>query len=328
MTSNSRYRPIGGEQEIAPDGLFYGVTNSGRSSLRWELLSMKLQGKRVLAPDFICQVVIDVLNEYDIQVDFYNVKENLEFSLPICLDDYDALYIVKYFGHESAIFKKITHNSSLPLIIDSVFDVQQLDINAKTHWCCFNSFRKVSAIADFSQIISNMPLLTINKERIASFSKLKYQAKEAKYNFVNSSQGSEETYLDDFYNAEKIINKNHGIFEPEDRSIYLIGCFFSSLREEIQHRQQNLILAKKTLKNINYIDVFPDFPSFLPLLLNKRDEVRYELMRHSIYLAVHWPAIEQSGNTLSDKLLSLPLDSRYTIKEIECMCNIITMVEN
>lgn len=104
--------------------------------------------------------------------------------------------------------------------------------------------------------------------------------------------------------------------------------FFSSLREEIQHRQQNLILAKKTLKNINYIDVFPDFPSFLPLLLNKRDEVRYELMRHSIYLAVHWPAIEQSGNTLSDKLLSLPLDSRYTIKEIECMCNIITMVEN
>ena len=78
MTSNSRYRPIGGEQEIAPDGLFYGVTNSGRSSLRWVLLSMKLQGKRVLAPDFICQVVIDVLNEYDVQVDFYNVKENLE----------------------------------------------------------------------------------------------------------------------------------------------------------------------------------------------------------------------------------------------------------
>ncbi|HHQ4511306.1 TPA: hypothetical protein ACSPZ9_001668, partial [Aeromonas hydrophila] len=62
-------------------------------------------------------------------------------------------------------------------------------------------------------------------------------------------------------------------------------------------------------------------------LLNKRDEVRHELMRDSIYLAIHWPAIEQSENNLSDKLLSLPLDSRYTKEDIERICNIINRVE-
>lgn len=50
-------------------------------------------------------------------------------------------------------------------------------------------------------------------------------------------------------------------------------------------------------------------------------------MRDSIYLAIHWPAIEQSENNLSDKLLSLPLDSRYTKEDIERMCNIINRVE-
>lgn len=180
---NSNRKPIGGEQEIAQDGLFYGTTNSGRSSLRWVLLSMELQGKRVLVPDFVCQVVVDVLHEYDIHVDFYNVKESFEFSLPDCLDDYDALYIVKYFGHESATFKSVVNNSSLPLIIDCVFDVQLPEINTKAHWCYFNSLRKITVIADFSQIISNKPLLIVNKLRISSFSEKNIKRKKLNTNF-------------------------------------------------------------------------------------------------------------------------------------------------
>lgn len=327
MMLNSNHKPIGGEQEIAHDGLFYGTTNSGRSSLRWVLLSMGLQGKRVLVPDFVCQVVVDVLHEYKIHVDFYNVKENFEFSLPECLDDYDALYIVKYFGHESATFKRAVNNSTLPLIIDCVFDVQLPEINTQAHWCYFNSLRKITVVADFSQIVSNKPLFIINKVRISSFSEKKYQAKEAKYKFLHSSQGREATYLKYFSNAESIIDENKNIFESEDKSIYLMGCFYSCFKEDLKIRLQNLTFATTILSDIHFIKITPTFPSFLPLLLNKRDEVRRELMKDSIYLAIHWPAIEQSKNHLSDKLLSLPLDSRYTKEDIERMCDIIKRVE-
>jgi len=187
--------------------------------------------------------------------------------------------------------------------------------------------RKITVIADFSQIISNKPLLIVNKLRISSFSEKKYQAKETKYKFLHSSQGHEATYLKYFSNAESIIDENINIFEPEDRSIYLMGCFYSFLKEDLKVRLQNLTFSKTILSDINFINITPTFPSFLPLLLNKRDEVRHALMRDSIYLAIHWPAIEQSKNNLSDKLLSLPLDSRYTKEDIERMCNIINRVE-
>jgi len=327
MISNFNHKPIGGEQEIAPDPLYYGTTNSGRSSLRWALLSMNLQGKRVLLPNFICQIVINVFNEYNIHLDFYEVKENLEFSLPDCLDDYDALYVVKYFGHESIAFKSVVNSSKLPLIIDSVFDAQSSDINTHVHWCQFNSLRKISFIADFSQIISNKPLLNINKVRLPSFSKIKYHAKETKHNVVNLLQDNEETYLKCFSKAEMILNENKSIFEAEDRSIFLMGRFFYYLKEDLKIGQQNLVFAKSILSNSHFINITPAFPSFLPLLLSKREDVKNELMRNSIYLAIHWPAIEQSRNILSDRLLSLPLDSRYTKEDIKRMCDIINKVE-
>ncbi|MGY3958353.1 aspartate aminotransferase family protein [Aeromonas popoffii] len=328
MMLNFSLKPIGGEQEIDSDDLFYEVTNSGRSSLRWALLSMELQGKRILVPDFICQVVIDILNEYNMQIHFYNVQEDFEFFLPSCLDNYDALYVVKYFGHESVSFKKTTNNNTLPLIIDGVFDVQRPHVNLKSHWCYFNSLRKISAIADFSQIISNKPLFRIAKKNIPEFSMLKYKAKEIKHAFINNSKWNEKKYLDLFSTAECLINDSHDIYHPEGRSIYLTSCFYSKIHDEISHRKKNLMSAIENLKKINFIGISPEFPSFLPLLLNKRDDVRYELMRNSIYLAIHWPTIEQSKNSLSDRVISIPLDSRYSDMEIKHICNIISKVEN
>ncbi|EOB2833515.1 pyridoxal phosphate-dependent transferase [Vibrio cholerae] len=318
---------VGGEQELADDGRYYGHTNSGRSSLRWLIRSMELQGKTVLVPDFVCQVVIDVLLEFDIQVRFYAVHEDLEFSLPNELvgggEKIDALYLVKYFGHASQAFQAALSQSQWPLIIDDVFGLDVPEVAAPVSWGYFNSLRKITAVADFSQVVCSVPLLAVGRERLVEFSTLKYQAKQAKAAFMHANQGQESDYLSAFVRAESLLNEEVGIFLPEEKSVYLAGQCQRNFAVSQALRQQNLLTAKTALAAHQYIDIQPDFASFLPLILRQRDHVRRTLMQHGIFLAVHWPQTEQVPNALSEQILSLPLDPRYDTETILRVCELI-----
>lgn len=328
MISHSvKNKPIGGEQEIFDDGYYYGVTNSGRSSLRWIIQSMHLQGKRILIPDFICQVVIDILREYNIEIYFYKINKNFEFSLPSILEKTDAIYIIKYFGHESNSFKSILMNSKLPIIIDDVFGTELPQIKTLANWSYFNSLRKISTISDFSQVISNIPLLSIKKESLSAFSNLKYQAKNAKAQFIHSHRGEEKYYLTMSSNAENLLDNTKGIFSPDDKSVYLASQFYHKLEYIKTINKKNLITAKKHLNNTQFIDISPEYPSFLPLILKNRNKIRLALMENSIFLAIHWPEVNAISNDLSSQILSLPLDSRYTIEDIQRICDLIKKLD-
>ncbi|WP_413522596.1 pyridoxal phosphate-dependent transferase [Photobacterium phosphoreum] len=327
MIFQQQTKLIGGEQELADDGRFYGVTNSGRSSLRWLIQSMELKGKTVLVPDFVCQIVIDVLLEFDIKIHFYAVGDDFDFVLPNSLEDIDVIYIVKYFGHESKSFKLALKMSTRPLIIDDVFGTDVPNIEAPILWGYFNSLRKITAISDFSQIVANVPLVEIDRKSLSVFSSLKYQAKRVKSEFINTCIGEQIEYLAVFEQAENMLNSHEGIFKPEDKSVVLAGQFQRNYIDSQSIRQKNLKIAKECLNSSQYIDICPEFPSFLPLILHQRDKVRRGLMDHGVFLAVHWPETIQSENGLSCKILSLPLDPRYSDRDIKWVCALIKKLE-
>ncbi|MEN3158168.1 pyridoxal phosphate-dependent transferase [Alkalimonas sp. NCh-2] len=323
MTSKSNSKLIGGEQEFAPLDLYFGTTNSGRSSLRWILESMRLKGKRILIPDYLCQAVVDVLEAYNIEVSFYTVLSDLSFDLSILSADVDALYVVRYFGYSTAALQAVLARSRLPLIIDDVFEIQPPGISSEVHWCYFNSLRKISAVADYSQVISNRPLSIISKLYLNDFTCAKYLAKARKYDFLQRGLGREVDYLDQFVYAEQILDTEQGIFEASAKSCYVANLFFQKLSEETAIRKANLELAKSLLERKLYIDIKPAFPSFLPLWCKRRDVVRKLLMEKDIFLAIHWPTLQVARNNLSDHVLSLPLDSRYNSQDIERVCNLL-----
>lgn len=327
MISQQQIKLIGGEQELADDECFYGVTNSGRSSLRWLILSMGLKNKTLLVPDFVCQIVIDVLIEFNINIYFYSVQDDFEFTLPNNFDGIDAIYLVQYFGHKSKAFQLALNMSTLPLIIDDVFGVDVPNVEATVFWGYFNSLRKITAISDFSQLVSNMPLVEIERKRLPVFSLLKYQAKRIKFDFIQAGHGEETEYLTNFEQAENLLNEKKGIFVAEDKSVVLAGNFQQTYSHNQYLRRQNLKIAKECLDSSLYIDISPEFPSFLPLILHQRDKVRRELMKNEIFLAVHWPELIQVQNKLSHKILSLPLDSRYTCNDIKRVCTLINQLE-
>lgn len=323
MTLKSNKKLIGGEQELGQLDLYFATTNSGRSSLRWIVESMGLVRKRVLVPDYLCQVVLDVLEAYNIEVSFYTVLSDLSFDLSILLADVDALYVVRYFGHITPALQVVLDKSRLPLIIDDVFELKPPCFENEVHWCYFNSLRKISAVADYSQIISNRSLSTISKSCLDVFAHTKYLAKAQKYDYLQRGIGRETDYLDQFSIAEQMLDLKKGIFEASAKSSFVATLFFQELVEETAVRKANFELAISLLEPEQYLDIYPDLPSFLPLWVNKREFVRKALMKKNIFLAVHWPHLKTVSNNLSDHILSLPLDSRYNSQDIEHVCSLL-----
>lgn len=324
MILNSKLNLFGGEPELLDLSMYFGVTNSGRSSLRLAILSMDLSKKKVLVPDFVCQIVIDVLLESQIEIIFYKVSIDFSFDVnEVVNSGCDAIYLVKYFGVESESFKSVVNSSSsISLIIDDVFGLGLSGYKTEKHWLAFNSLRKISFVAGYSNVVSNKPILTDKIfDELLGFECAKYRAKNIKAKYILGEKVEEESYLNEFLIGERILDESKGIYQPTAKSVYYANLFYSNLFVEEKERFNNLNTARDSLPSYLYLDINPSFPSFLPLKIGKkRNKLRNYLMSKNCFLAVHWPKNTLSNNEISDCLLSLPLDSRYTENEIEKVC--------
>ena len=313
---------VGGEQELAQPDYFRELTNSGRSSLRWVIESAQLESKRLLLPDFLCEVILDVLAEYNIDVDFYAVDNQLGYQLPDDLSQYDALYLIKYFGAVTDSFEHAIARFKQCVIVDDVFSPYPQVLDVKQSWYSFNSLRKISAVADFSMLYSNQPLKSLDVKPLAEFAALKYQAKQYKYAYFNAAEGVEQTYLSLFNQGESCLDEHKGIFSPSSRSFLESINFYQHLDGERALRRKNYAVVCELLSEYS-LTIQSDCYSFAPILLPNRDAVRRRLMRHNVFLAVHWPSIAEVNNKISESILSIPLDSRYSPSDIEKICKYI-----
>lgn len=313
---------VGGEQELAQQAHFSELTNSGRSSLRWIIESAQLESKRLLLPDFLCEVILDVLAEYNIDVDFYSVDSQLGYQLPDDLSHYDALYLIKYFGATTASFELAITTFKQCIIVDDVFSPYPQVLDIRQSWYSFNSLRKISAVADFSMLYSNQPLKSLNVSPLAEFAALKYQAKQYKYAYFNAAEGEEQSYLSLFNQGESCLDEHKGISSPSSRSVLESITFYQHLDSERALRRKNYAVVCEILSEYS-LPIQSDCYSFAPILLPNRDAVRRRLMGHNIFLAVHWPEATMVTNKLSHAILSIPLDSRYNENDIREICQYI-----
>ena len=100
---------IGGEAELKINDLNEYFTDSGRSSLR--LILDKLKDKYFLIPNYLCEIILKIFDEYEVKYSFYNI--NQDFSVDkesITIQQYDVLYIINYFGMNHEISNIVEPN--------------------------------------------------------------------------------------------------------------------------------------------------------------------------------------------------------------------------
>ena len=216
-------RPIGGEIELKLTDLKVYFTDSGRSSIRLFLRSGDNRYKKYLLPNYFCEVIENIFIEEKITYSFYDVFE--DFSIDenyINTQEFDVLYVINYFGQYIDLDNIDLDNKIL--LEDNVFFYDFKNRHNAKQWYAFNSYRKISKLADGSIVKTN---LTIDEKKIlkeeASFSHEKYRAKAIKYSYINKDKFNEEKYLVKFSNAEKLLDNQRDIYSISSKSLYLLS---------------------------------------------------------------------------------------------------------
>lgn len=306
--------PIGGELALH-DELNYFFTDSGRSSLR--LFCKNFPGKTILLPNFICDVIIDILEQENMFYTFYHINEDLTIDPSSVETNFDIFYLINYFGKKLDIPFDI-HNKIV--IEDNVFFIDFENHQNYKYWFAFNSYRKLTELADGSMIKSNLSLQDYRDKKISPFSTHKYAAKEIKYNFLTHYEKSEKAYLSTFEEAEALLDNQIEIFHISDKSLGHLNKWITEYETQQILREQNYKHFVNELKNL-CIKFDSDFYSYLVILTDDRDSLRKYLFSKSIFLPIHWPD-SKGKNLLHKKILSIPLfyteeETEYLIKSIK-----------
>lgn len=306
---------IGGEIEIPDFNHNIYFTDSGRSSLR--LLFNTYKPTKLLLPDFLCEVIINIVCEFHINYDFYNVNEDLTIDVKsILTKEYDALYLINYFGRSTENISQLADKNKF-IIEDNVFLYNFNKPKNISNWFGFNSYRKITSAMDGSLIKSTLKLdKKLINNNTATFVKYKKKAKNIKYGYLQSNirnQNYEKRYLELFRHGEKLLS--------EQREIHMISgdsqniLLELDIYEEKRIRHQNYKCIKNILEKY-IIPIKSDIYSFAVLKLDYRNDLKEYLLKKNVFLPIHWPKPIQVDNVLYNKIISIPIDSRYTNKDL------------
>jgi hypothetical protein len=301
---------IGGEMPFEHDeGMHTCLTDSGRSSLRL-ILGSGFARRRFLLPDFLCGVISRVFEELGVPHAYYRTMPDLTIDVESVRGrDFEVLYVIDYFGVRQAYRDLVGRDQWV--VEDAVFLPVVEHPAAPGNWIGFNSYRKISPLADGSLVRSTAPLAAgLVAQSEAPFAALKYRAKRMKAEYLRDGRHGEDEYLALFAEAEKMADRQSGISSISGASLFNLLAFHRRLPEEYRARARNFELLRARLGGLG-LPLQPEYPCLFVLDADRRDALRKSLGEQRIFLPVHWPNPGGLDNRLYERVISIPVDSRY-----------------
>lgn len=288
--------------------------SSGRNALKYILLAQNVQ--KVFIPAYICDSVLEPLKELNIPYEFYNIEEKFEIvSLPKVAENQKILY-VNYFGLKKKYVDSLVKAYGHKLIIDntqSFFDLPVDGIDT------FYSPRKFFGVSDGGYLYTQH-LLT--KEISQDYSQ-PYTA-----HLLGRLDSDAASFYAIYKEAEQRLSR-----QPLKHMSEFTRRILSSIRYPYvrQRRKKNFSFLHKALGKYNLLKL--DFDSveapFIYPFINNDPSLRNRLIGNKIYVATYWqevlsnPYAGETERRFAEKIIPLPVDQRYNIKDIKQIYNLI-----
>lgn len=336
-----RSRVIGGEYELTsvPEKAMltekYYKYASGRAALYQILMSIKLTTFKVWLPDWLCESMIDAVRKTGIDYGFYRLGNDLRMDVEQfvvenkLISENDAIVLVNYFGlvDMEQTIQQLRDKKVFSVIIED--DVQALFsfLDGKPHAADyrFTSLRKSIAAPDGGLVWTKHPMPVVSKENTFAPVKLKGALIKG-----GSKEGDpDEAYLKCFEEGEELIEENYeSVMSRESQGIFA----GTNMGDVAQCRRRNAQYLINELQTIGIEPLLPlkndSEPLFVPIAINDRDDLRRTLRQHAIFCPVHWPLREdmkqlETGAFMAKHELSLVIDQRYTLEDMQCIMDVI-----
>lgn len=300
-------------------------TDSGRSAIA--ILSQKIKSGSILLPDYICSSVINCFSS-DYEIEYYKINKDLLIDLEDLTGRINnktkMVYLLSYFGalnQQNVVLElqKQKQKYNFIIIEDTTHSIFS-NPNVIGDYCIC-SLRKWFPIPDGGVLYSKMEFdITSILLEYNPVSSMKAYAMILKTLYLNNGFDYNKTYRKMFYDTEKFLGEKTKAYP-----ISIISKFLLAYQDVDQMVEKRKINYDYLLKGIMELGIemsccinAGDCPFCLPIYSPERNKLKKYLIENQIFCAVHWPEAEvkrtgsKEGENISRRILSLPVDQRYT----------------
>ena len=287
--------------------------NAGRNALEYILSARKY--KRIYLPYYCCDVLLEPVRKLGLQHTFYHIDNQLEPVRDFTLQAEDCFLYVNYYGVKNDCVERLA-NEIHNLIVDNSQSFFSRPIaGVDTFYSC----RKFFGVPDGAYLSTDtVAARTLTQD--TSYNKCQHLLK-------NIDCGVEAGYADFQANEELLKDQ-----ETRQMSV-LTATIMGSVDDAFCHgqRSKNFNYLHERLAHVNELKLnFSSVagPMSYPLLISD-SRLRKQLISEKIYIPDYWPNVrEWAGKNmyeyyLSENLLSLPVDQRYTVVEMKVVADTI-----
>lgn len=295
----------------------YSDFNSARNAFLFYVINKRIT--KIFLPYFLCDSITNVCKRYNVSYSYYHIDERMRPILNMVnIRDDELVYIVNYFGlltnAEIICLKKLYRN----ILVDNVqcFYCKAVK-NVPTIYSC----RKYFGVPDGAY------LSYFIKE---SFSLKKSSARDRMTHLIGRKEGLASDYYQKFIENELFLNNApiEKMSMESDEILHNIDHSFV-----IKRRNQNFKILHQNLKSINLLEIrLNKGPFCYPLYVKDGKALRGYLIKNFIYVPKLWPNVIYKKNwcfeaDLSDNLVPIPCDQRYSTKDMERICRMVLKYE-
>lgn len=327
---------IGGElyffnqnYEYIDDSLFkylkdFGVNLNLFSTGRDALYSIfnNIKHKKIWIPNFLCESVLKPIIKNNLNYEFYNINDNLVSSIKFNPKKDDYVLIINFFGFVDENLYNFCISNDLNIISDTthlIFNKNLFkNIISKSRYI-IGSLRKSFALPDGAYVLSNEDLKIKAKTRENFVYLRTYGLFSRYYSSINNFDNDENFNI--IKNAESILDETKDFgYKISYLSKNILKCI--NLNDYILKIKENFNFLNKNLSK-NYYFYSQYFPVFLKNN-EQRNIIRSKLFENKIFAPIHWNTdfLGKFKNDISDKIISLPCDYRYDLKDMQKILNI------
>ena len=304
---SNKLKSIGGyiELQISPKDEFYPnllKLNTGRNALEYLL---KINSYTlVYIPYFTCDVILEPIKRLNVQYQFYTIDDKLDPIIDFEIGPTDCLLYTNYFGIKQDTVTFLSKHFKNLIVDNSQAFFAEPIVKIDTFYSC----RKFFGVPDGAYLytINTTKLRIENDISVNRFSHL----------IKGVDLGIEAGYQDYINNNESLSNN------PIRKMSALTAKIVSGIdyKECRYRRNSNFMYLHETLAKYNNLNINVaniNGPMVYPLLLPSTG-IRQKLIDKKIYVATYWPNVfdwttkKMLENYLSNHLIPLPIDHRYT----------------
>lgn len=339
---------------VLPDGYFESLgelgrevmyLRSGREALLMAALAVKnSESPTVLFPAYCCWSMSAPFEKAGYKVVYYRLNEDLTVDIGYLKEligrvKADAILTMNYYGSaktDDAV--RLAKENGLVVIEDfshCTFSLKQI-FNPEVD-IYVSSIRKSVGVCDGSIILSKekMPEQYIQEE-VKDFADKRFVAQTDKRLYTwSKDQEKKQDFLGTIRECEGIIDEFTAARPISERAKKMLAQVNG---EEIAYaRRENMKhLWSRLNGNVRMVPglegCFDGAPFSLPILVENRDEVQGKLARKGVYTQWLWPLCDEAmaicpvSKEMNEKMLSVPIDQRFSWDDIEDIANIIIEV--